>query len=119
MTGNAKLFWIGADVENDRLSASHYDLLDSESRILSYVAMMLGQVEPKSTSAVSPAPVRLGREQALVFWSGTMFEYLMPELFMRSRPTRCSAANHAVARLQRRLGAAAPVGRERIRLPRL
>ena len=30
--------------------------------------------------------VRLGREQALVSWSGTMFEYLMPELFMRSRP---------------------------------
>src|SRR5699024_11401997 len=49
--------------------------------------------------------VRLGGEQALVSWSGTMFEYLMPELFMRSRPgTLLYETNHAVARLQRRLG---------------
>ena len=81
-----KLFRIGADVENDRLSASHYDLLASESRILSYVSMMLGQVEPKHFRRLARPCVRLGKEQALVSWSGTMFEYLMPELFMRSRP---------------------------------
>ena len=102
-----KLFWIGADVENDRLSASHYDLLASESRILSYAAMMLGQVEIKHFRCLARPCVRLGREQALVSWSGTMFEYLMPELFMRSRPgTLLNESAHAVARLQRRLGAA-------------
>ena len=37
-----KLFYIGIDVENERLSAAHYDLLASEARILSYVALMLG-----------------------------------------------------------------------------
>ena len=87
------------------MSASHYDLLASESRILSYVSMMLGQVEPKHFRRLARPCVRLGGEQALVSWSGTMFEYLMPELFMRSRPgTLLYETNHAVARLQRRLG---------------
>ena len=105
--GARKLFFIGADVENDRLSASHYDLLASESRILSYVAMMLGQVEPKHFRRLARPCVRLGRDQALVSWSGTMFEYLMPELFMRSRPgTLLHESNRAVARLQRLLGEA-------------
>ena len=68
-----RLFRIGADVENDRLSASHYDLLASESRILSYVSMMLGQVEPKPLPPPRRPCVRLGKTQALVSWSGTMF----------------------------------------------
>ena len=102
-----KLFRIGADVENDRLSASHYDLLASESRILSYVSMMLGQVEPKHFRRLARPCVRLGKTQALVSWSGTMFEYLMPELFMRSRPgTLLNESARAVVRLQRQLGEA-------------
>ncbi|MEG2858809.1 MAG: glucoamylase family protein, partial [Clostridia bacterium] len=78
--GARKLFYIGIDVEHDRLSESHYDLLASESRILSYTAIALGQ-----------APIAhwfsLGRARngpALISWSGTLFEYLMPELFMRA-----------------------------------
>ena len=74
------LFHIGADAERGRLSASHYDLLASESRILSYTALMLAQV-----------PIRhwkqLGRPvsgDTLMSWSGTMFEYLMPMIFMDS-----------------------------------
>ena len=105
--GARKLFRIGADVENDRLSASHYDLLASESRILSYVSMMLGQVEPKHFRRLARPCVRLGKTQALVSWSGTMFEYLMPELFMRSRPgTLLNESARAVVRLQRQLGEA-------------
>ena len=102
-----KLFFIGADVENGRLSASHYDLLASESRILSYVAMMLGQVGIKHFRRLARPCVRLGKGQALVSWSGTMFEYLMPELFMRSRPgTLLNGSARAVVRLQRQLGEA-------------
>ncbi len=105
--GRRKLFSIGADVENGRMSASHYDLLASESRILSYVAMMMGQVEPKHFRRLSRPCVRIDKGQALVSWSGTMFEYLMPEIFMRSRPgTLLSDTNRAVVRLQRQLGAA-------------
>ena len=101
-----KLFVIGADVENGRLSASHYDLLASESRILSYVAMMLGQVSVSHWKKLARPSVRLEHGQALVSWSGTMFEYLMPEIFMRSRDgTLLSESNRAVAQMQARLGA--------------
>ena len=101
-----KLFRIGVDVENERMSASHYDLLASESRILSYVAMMLGQADAEHFRRLSRPVVRVDGAQALVSWSGTMFEYLMPEIFMRSRPgTLLQQSARAVTRLQRRLGA--------------
>ena len=77
-----ELFHIGADVERGRLSASHYDLLASEARILSYTALMLGQIPIENWK-------RLGRPvsgETLMSWSGTMFEYLMPALIMRSAP---------------------------------
>lgn len=75
-----KLFYIGYDAMSDRLSDAHYDLLASESRILSFTAIALGQVPVKHW-------FRLGRPrtgQALISWSGTLFEYLMPELFLRA-----------------------------------
>ena len=69
--------------------------------------MMLGQVEPKHFRRLARPCVRLGKTQALVSWSGTMFEYLMPELFMRSRPgTLLNESARAVVRLQRQLGEA-------------
>ena len=74
------LFFIGFDAENNRPGNSHYDLLASESRILSYMAIMLGQVPVKHWR-------RLGRPvsgDTLMSWSGTMFEYFMPALIMPS-----------------------------------
>ncbi|MDO4549289.1 MAG: DUF3131 domain-containing protein, partial [Clostridia bacterium] len=75
-----ELFRIGVDTSSGKFSDSHYDLLASESRILSLVAIALGQV---------PAAhwLKLGRQlsgKTLISWSGTVFEYLMPELFTRS-----------------------------------
>ena len=102
-----ELFTIGMDVENGRVSASHYDLLASEARILSYVAMMLGQVDARHWKHLARPVVAVGRERALVSWSGTMFEYLMPEIFMRSRAgTLLAQSNRAVVRAHRRLGEA-------------
>jgi len=77
-----KLFHIGADVERGRLSNSYYDLLASEARILSYTAIMLGQVPIEHWR-------HLGRPvsgDTLMSWSGTMFEYFMPALIMPSAP---------------------------------
>ncbi len=80
--GEKELFAIGLDGETGRLSQSHYDLLASESRILSYVAMMLGQVPPRHWQCLGrPCALVAGRACPLS-WSGTMFEYLMPALFM-------------------------------------
>ena len=78
------LFRIGVDAERDRPSESHYDLLASESRILSYTAIMLGQAPLKHWEKLARTPVSTGKGPTLASWSGTMFEYLMPELFMHA-----------------------------------
>ncbi len=94
-----KLFFIGADVENGRMSASHYDLLASESRILSFAAMMMDQVGIENWMKLS-RPVADG---ALLSWSGTMFEYLMPAIFMRAAPgTLLSRTEHQAIAAQMR-----------------
>ena len=103
-----KLCCIGVDVDRERTSASHYDLLASESRILSYVAMMLGQAPVEHWKKLSRPAVRTEKGQALVSWSGTMFEYLMPEIFMRAPAgTLLHASNRAVVAVQRAIGAQA------------
>ncbi len=79
-----QLFYIGVDVDADRPSASHYDLLASESRILSYTALMLHQIPLKHWARLGRRCVRAGGGATLVSWSGTLFEYLMPELLMRA-----------------------------------
>ena len=69
-----------------RLDLSHYDLLASEARLASFVAIAKGDVPQRhwfrlgrSLTAVKGGPV-------LMSWSATMFEYLMPNLLMRSYP---------------------------------
>ena len=97
------LFRIGADVDNARLSASHYDLLASESRILSYTALMLGQVPLKHWRALG----RPASDGVLMSWSGTMFEYLMPALIMPSAPgTLLAETYRGMVRTQMKFAAA-------------
>ncbi len=75
-------FVIGYDVERDKRDASHYDLLASEARILSYVAIAQGQVPPTHWFKLGRLfTIAVGRP-TLVSWSGSMFEYLMPHLLM-------------------------------------
>ncbi len=81
-----ELFAIGIDVESDRVSASHYDLLASEARILSYTAMMLGQVPVRHWQRLGRACARVEGGVAPLSWSGTMFEYLLPRLFLDAPP---------------------------------
>ncbi len=79
-----KLFRVGFDVERERPSESHYDLLASEARILSYVAIAEKGVPVKHWSRLGRPCVRVKGKSALVSWSGTMFEYMMPFIFMPS-----------------------------------
>ena len=95
------LFVIGMDVENNRLSSSHYDLLASESRILSFTALMLHQIPLRHWAHLGRTVVPAGKSEALTSWSGTMFEYLMPDLLMPSfRKTLLSQTQKAVIRAQ-------------------
>ncbi len=80
--GERELFAIGFDVEAERMSRSHYDLLASEARILSYVAMMLGQVPVRHWARLGRPCARVAGRCCPLSWSGTLFEYLMPALFM-------------------------------------
>ena len=81
-----QLFHIGMEVESNALSGSHYDLLASEARILSFTAMLLKQVPLKHWRRLGRACGAAGEGTALLSWSGTMFEYLMPELLMKAPP---------------------------------
>ena len=64
--------------------ASHYDLLASECRLTSLVAIAKGDVPAEHWFALSRPYSYSSRSQTLLSWSGTMFEYLMPLLFTRT-----------------------------------
>jgi cyclic beta-1,2-glucan synthetase len=78
-----KLFSIGYRVADGSLDPSCYDLLASEARLGSFMAIAKGDVSPRHWFLLGRALTPVGRGAALVSWSGSMFEYLMPLLVMR------------------------------------
>lgn len=80
-----RLFGVGYAVGGPVIFASHYDLLASECRLASLVAIAKGDVPVEHWFALArPRVLVPGGRQALLSWSGTMFEYLMPLIFMRT-----------------------------------
>jgi cyclic beta-1,2-glucan synthetase len=79
-----KLFSIGFRVRDGALDSSYYDLLASEARLSSFLAIAKGDVEPEHWFRMGRALTPVGRGSALISWSGSMFEYLMPALVMRA-----------------------------------
>ena len=77
-----KLFSIGFRVADNTLDPSCYDLLASEARLASFVAIAKGNISPRHWFLLGRALTPVGRGAALVSWSGSMFEYLMPLLVM-------------------------------------
>ena len=77
-----ELFSVGFNVTDRRLDNSFYDLLASEARLCSYVAIALGQVPQDHWFSMGRLLVASRGEPVLVSWSGSMFEYLMPLLVM-------------------------------------
>ena len=77
-----KLFYIGFDLEKGLPSPGHYDLMASEARLTSYIAVAKGDVPRKHWRQLSRAMLKKGGYQGMASWTGTMFEYLMPELFL-------------------------------------
>lgn len=76
------LFHIGLRVEENALDASYYDLLASESRLLSFLAIAKGDVPQRHWMALGRPFLSVGVRAGLKSWSGSMFEYLMPALVM-------------------------------------
>lgn len=77
-----KLLAIGYNVDEQRRDTSFYDLLASEARLGSFVAIAQGQLPQENWFALSRLQTTAGGEPVLVSWSGSMFEYLMPMLIM-------------------------------------
>ncbi|HLX64175.1 MAG TPA: glucoamylase family protein [Planctomycetota bacterium] len=76
------LLAIGYNASDHRLDGSYYDLLASEARVASYVCIALGQLPAKHWFMLGRKLTTVDGSAALLSWSGSMFEYLMPSLIL-------------------------------------
>ncbi|WP_188568454.1 GH36-type glycosyl hydrolase domain-containing protein [Undibacterium terreum] len=76
------LLAIGYNLSDRRRDNSYYDLLASEARLCTFVAIAQGKLPQESWFALGRQMTLAGGEPVLVSWSGSMFEYLMPLLVM-------------------------------------
>ncbi len=77
-----QLLTIGYNVSERRADPGYYDLLASEARLCSFVAIAQGQLPQESWFALGRLLTSTTGEPVLLSWSGSMFEYLMPLLVM-------------------------------------
>jgi len=78
-----QLLSIGYRVADGSLDSNCYDLLASEARLASFVAIAKGDLPVKHWFRLGRDVTSIDRGSALISWSGSMFEYLMPLLVMR------------------------------------
>ena len=101
-----QLLSIGLSVAEGGLDPSCYDLLASEARLASFVAIAKGDVPVIHWSRLGRPLTPVDRGSALISWSGSMFEYLMPGLVMRAPAgSLLEQTNRLVVRRQIRYGA--------------
>lgn len=79
-----KLLSIGYSLVDNSLDPSCYDLLASEARLASLFAIAKGDVPTRHWFRLGRAATPIGKGAALISWSGSMFEYLMPSLVIRA-----------------------------------
>lgn len=77
------LLSIGFDVEENKITDTYYDLLASEARQASLIAIAKKDIPSKHWSNLSRTLTKLGKYKGLISWSGTAFEYLMPNINIR------------------------------------
>ncbi len=77
---------IGYDVRAQKIHEACYDMLASEARIATFLAVARGELPQQSWFKLARDYTRAFGVFAILSWTGTMFEYLMPSLWMRSYP---------------------------------
>ena len=93
---------IGFDVRANKLHEACYDMIASEARIATFVGIAGNQISQESWFRLGREHVHAFGDFLLLSWTGTMFEYLMPALWMRSYPdTLISRTLCACVRVQR------------------
>jgi cyclic beta-1,2-glucan synthetase len=97
-----QLLSIGYDGTTHELHSACYDLLASEARIASFIAVAKGDIPQQSWFRLDRSHVLVNGRPALLSWTGTMFEYMMPALWMRSFPnTLITRSLESAVRIQR------------------
>ncbi len=100
-----KVLCVGYDVTTGRLDASFYDLLASEARTAVFVAIAKGDIPQEAWFHLGRTHTLTRGERILLSWTGTMFEYLMPALWMRHHTdTIMEKSLRAVVRVQQQHG---------------
>jgi cyclic beta-1,2-glucan synthetase len=102
-----ELLSIGYLVADGSLDPNYYDLLASEARLASFVAIAKGDVPTRHWFRLGRTLVPIGFGSTLISWSGSMFEYLMPSLVMRAPAgSLLDQTNRQAVRQQMKYGAA-------------
>jgi cyclic beta-1,2-glucan synthetase len=94
-----KMMSIGFESEKDQVHSACYDLLASESRLGTFVAVAKDEVPSETWFLLARAHTTDRGRPVLISWTGTMFEYLMPTLWMRSYPGTLLDRSHHSAML--------------------
>ena len=81
-----RLFSIGFNIEDNKLTDSYYDLLASEARQTSLIAIAKKDITEKHWYNLSRTLTTLNNYKGLISWSGTSFEYLMPTINIEQYP---------------------------------
>jgi cyclic beta-1,2-glucan synthetase len=101
-----ELFSIGYNTAEGKLDGSFYDLLASECRLASFLAIAKDDVPQAHWFRLGRTLASTGSGYALVSWSASMFEYLMPLLIMHSYPSTLLAETYgSVVHRQEQYGA--------------
>jgi hypothetical protein len=97
-----QLLSIGYDGATGELLTACYDLLASEARIAAFIAIANGDIPQQSWFRLDRSHVLTEGHAALLSWTGTMFEYMMPALWMSTFPNTLIARSlESAARIQR------------------
>jgi len=100
-----KLLSLGFEVESGKHASACYDLLASEARIAVFVAIAKEDIPQDVWFLLGRSHTREHGFPVLLSWTGTMFEYLMPVLWMRTYPnTLLDNSRIAAVRLQQIFG---------------
>jgi cyclic beta-1,2-glucan synthetase len=92
-----RILSIGYNVRTDLMENTCYDLFASEARIATFLAIARGDLDLQSWFKLEREHTRTFKHFVLMSWTGTMFEYLMPALWMRSYPGTLSSRNETAA----------------------
>jgi hypothetical protein len=102
---NRQLLRIGYNVDVSKGDESYYDLLASEARTAVFLAIAKGDIRRESWLRLGRKLTAYRDQVTLLAWSGTMFEYLMPQLYMRSYAgTLLDQSLRAAVRIQQAYG---------------